>query len=703
MTKHSDLILEILCEEIPSRMQLAASEQLQSRFLKKLQDSGLVWSHAESFITPRRMTLHVKDIPVLQEDRMEEKRGPRVGAPDAAIQGFLTSAGLSSLDACEQRVTDKGDFWFAMKSIKGEQTRDVLPEIINAVISDFSWPKSMRWGHNALAWVRPLRSILCLFGGELVPGLLDLGHERREYKATTVGHRFLSPQEIQPKNFEQYQEQLRQNFVMVNHIERRQYIQKEVEALAQKHQLRLRLDEGLMDEITGLVEWPVCFLGRIDEAFMDLPEDVLMTSMRVHQRYCALEDKSGRLAPYFILAANIIPKDGGAELIKGNERVLRARLSDAKFFYDQDRLKRLENHANGLPNVIFQEDLGSMAAKVERIQSLSLMLAETLSLDKNDCLRAALLCKADLMSQMVGEFPELQGIMGGYYALHQKENLAVAQAITDHYRPKGFADDLPSSSIGKVIALADKLDTLVGYFAIGIKPTGSKDPYALRRSAIGCIRLMESLGGLPLDKLVRSAYQAYDNVFAGITKKVTTLEVLVEEMQLFFQERMKAYWKEKGIRHDYLDAVFAVAQNDSFEVLAQRIHALHQFLSRTDGLGDKLLSAYRRANNMVRQEEKKDGVSYVGDILSEHFEEESETRLHQQLQITQKNIELEMQRHDFQNVMESLALLGPYIDSFFDKIVVNAPVESIRKNRLHLLSEIAKTIEQVADFSKIEG
>lgn len=703
MTKKSDLTLEILSEEIPSRMQLAAIEQFKNNFLKKLEEYGLSYGHTVSHITPRRMVLHMADVPTLQEDRVEEKRGPRVGAPEQAIQGFLASTGFSSLAECEQRSTDKGDFWFAMKAVKGVQTQDILPEIIQDVVQTFSWPKSMVWSGYTLPWVRPLRSIFCLLDGKAISGALDLGGHMISYSATISGHRFLSPNEFSPESYNHYKQGLYDNFVILDQDARRDEIRSQIHTLAEKHGLSVRQDPGLLEEVTGLVEWPVCFLGKIDAAFMDLPEEVLMTSMRVHQRYFSLEDSQGKLAPYFILTANIVPKDGGAELVQGNERVLRARLSDAKFFYEQDKSKPLSAHGEGLNQTIFQEDLDSMAQKVERMVTLSGYLADTLSLNKQDCVKAAQLAKADLMSQMVGEFPELQGIMGGYYARHAGEKEIVAKAIENQYRPKGFSDALPESLVGCVLALADKIDTLVGYFSIGIKPTGSKDPYALRRSAIGCIRLMEALGNLQLDDLVQASYQAYASVFGKLGNKVTPLEELLQALRFFFQERLKAYWKEKGVRYDYLEAVFSISQNDSFEVLAERILSLNQFLSRADGLGEKLISAYRRASNIVRLEEKKDSVSYTGAIDVNHFESKSEEHLYEKLQIAQREIEADMRAHNFEKVMADLALLGPYIDDFFEEVVVNAPEERVRHNRLRLLSLIRVTLEQVADFSKIEG
>ncbi len=702
MTQTADLILEILNEEIPSRMQLNAAESFKNSFAKKLTDYVLVFEDAHCLISPRRISLHIKGIPILQEDREEEKRGPRVGAPEQAIQGFLTSAGLASLDQCEQRATEKGDFWFATKFIKGLNTKEVLPTIIQDVIAGFTWPKSMHWAKNTLAWVRPIRSILCMFNNEAVPGHLDLGSDLIPFCDTTVGHRFLSPTVLSPDNYLHYRELLLENYVLLDQQERKAKIAKDIESLAQKHGLSVRQDEDLLNEVTGLVEWPVAMIGKIDPAFMDLPEEVLITSMRVHQRYFALEE-NGKLAPYFILISNIEPTDGGKALIIGNERVLRARLSDAKFFFEQDKLKSLEEYGKGLTQAIFQEDLGTMADKVTRMVHISEYLADTLKLDSTQAKRAATLSKCDLMSQMVGEFPELQGIMGDYYSRHQQEDSIIAEAIADHYKPKGFADDMPRSAIGRIISLADKIDTLVGYFAIGIKPTGSKDPYALRRSSIGCIRLLETMGNLQIDDLIAEVYKTYASVFSKTDKPVTPLSDLIIELREFFFDRLKAYWKEKGLRHDYLDAVFSIAGKDSFDVIALRVEALNAFLERSDGNGEKLLAAYRRASNIVRIEEKKDNVIFEPQVKSDLLEDESEKCLHQILQESTNSIKVDMGQHDFEKVMKVLADLRPHIDDFFDKVTVNSENKNLRENRLRLLSLIRHTLHQVADFSKIEG
>jgi glycyl-tRNA synthetase beta chain len=702
MTLKSDLVLEILNEEIPSRMQAQAVENFKSSFTKKLNDYGLNFDGASCYITPRRIAIHVREIPVVQQDRTEEKRGPRVDAPEQAIQGFLASSGFTSLDECEKRSTDKGEFWYAMKFIKGLETKDIIPKIINEVITEFTWPKSMRWGKNTLSWVRPIRSIFCLFDNTPVHGHLSLGDDFIPFGASTKGHRFLSRGDLTPEDYKSYREFLSENYVILDHHERRGVIERGIFALAEKNRYRVRQDTGLVDEVTGLVEWPVPLMGKIDPAFMHLPEEVLITSMRVHQRYFALEDKHGKLAPNFILVANVIPTDGGTALILGNERVLRARLSDAKFFFEQDKQNNLETIGKGLSQAIFQDELGTMADKVSRMMAVSAYLAGHLSMDARQAKRAAQLSKSDLMSHMVGEFPELQGIMGYYYSLNDEEDQIVAEAIADQYKPKGFQDDMPRSTVGQIVALADKIDTIVGFFAIGIKPTGSKDPYALRRSAIGCIRLLETLKGLSIDGLVANSYNAYAPIFAKI-KKVSPLTQVIAELKEFFFDRLKAYWREKGVPHDYLDAVFAVAENDAFEVIALRVEALKAFLTRVDGSGEKLLAAYRRASNIVRIEEKKDGVVYKPVVSDALLEDAAEKNLYKALIDSKSFIEKDMENNDFQKVMAALAELRPYIDIFFDKVTVNADNKALRENRLKLLSLIRSTLHQVADFSKIEG
>lgn len=699
----ADLLIEILNEEIPSRMQKHAAESFESAFIKKLKDHGLGVGESSCFITPRRIALHIKGIPVQQNDRFEEKRGPRVGAPEQAIQGFLVSAGLTSLDECEKRESDKGEFWFAAKFIQGLATADVLPQILNDVIKGFTWPKSMRWGRNTVTWVRPIRSILCLFNDAPVKGHLDLGSDVIEYSASTTGHRFLSKGLLTPDNYVSYRELLSENYVMLDQHARRLKIADEIHALAAKHDLRIRTDEGLLDEVTGLVEWPVALFGRIDPAFMDLPEEVLITSMRVHQRYFALEDNAGKLAPYFILVSNVVPADGGAAIVVGNERVLRARLSDAKFFFEQDKQIHLEKHGAGLSKSIFQESLGTMADKVARMTEIAGYLAQILKLDQQQVERATSLSKSDLMSQMVGEFPELQGTMGYYYSQHNGEDMHVSQAIADHYKPKGFSDDMPRSSVGAVVSLADKIDTLVGYFSIGIKPTGSKDPYALRRSSIGCIRLLESMKGLQIDGLVAKAYEAYAPIFAQVKQPVTPLADLLVELREFFFDRLKAYWREKGVRHDYLEAVFAVSNQDAFDVIALRVEALNHFMTDDVNLGEQLLSAYRRASNIVRIEEKKDAVVFDADVNAALLTEDDEKAVYQALLDAKVKIAADRQQHNFKQAMTALSDLRPVIDVFFETVTVNDDDEALRVNRLKLLSLIRMTLHEVADFSKIEG
>ena len=699
----ADLILEILNEEIPSRMQLNAAEGFKVAFVKKLAELGLTCGEATCLITPRRISLHINEIPVQQEDRIEEKRGPRVGAPQQAIDGFLSSTGLEDLDDCEARMTDKGEFWFAKQYIKGLNTAEVLPQVINDVIRGFTWPKSMRWGRNTLPWVRPIRSIFCLFNKERVSGHLDLGSDMVPLGTVTYGHRFMTSGELQPIDYFSYRELLEENYVILDQTSRRAKILEGITALAEKHNLRVRQDEGLLDEVTGLVEWPVPLFGRIEPEFMVLPEEVLITSMRVHQRYFALEDETGKLSPHFVLVSNIEPKDGGEAIIVGNERVLRARLSDAKFFFEQDKKQPLELHGKGLSQAIFQEDLGTMAEKTERMVQISQFLAQHLQQDPTQAMRAAALSKCDLMSHMVGEFPELQGIMGFYYAKLGGETLEVSQAIADQYKPKGFQDDLPKSDVGRIVALSDKVDTLVGFFAIGIKPTGSKDPYALRRNAIGCIRLLETMNGLQIEGLIKTAYEAYAPIFEKTAATVCTLSELIGDLREFFFDRLKAYWKEKGVRHDYLEAVFAVAEQDAFEVIGKRVEALNSFLNGSDQNGEKLLAAYRRASNIVRIEEKKDQTTYDDQVNQNLLADEAEKELFGILTKSTESIEIDMQQHNFQNPMKVLADLRPHIDQFFDKVTVNADDKNLRENRLRLLSLIRGTLNRVADFSKIEG
>ena len=688
----ADLLLEIFSEEIPARMQARAAEDLKRLVCDGLTAAGLEYEGAAAYVTPRRLALSVEGLPLTQPDVTEERRGPRVGSPEQALAGFLKANNLASIDACEQRDTGKGVFYFLTVEKRGAATQDVLPELLVEAIRKLPWPKSMIWGESDFRWVRPMHSILCLFNGQALPGRLALGGGREIlFGDRTRGHRFLAPAELAADNAEDYKAKLKAARVILDPAERRAAILSQAEALASKAGLVLKPDEALLDEVTGLVEWPVALLGRIDEAFMDVPPEVLTTSMRSHQKYFAVETKSGALAPHFVVISNMEPSDGGAVIIGGNERVLRARLSDAKFFWDQDRKQSLESRLPALANITFHAKLGTLADKVGRVRALAAHLASLIpGADAKMADRAAQLAKADLVTGMVGEFPELQGIMGRYYARHDGEGEAVAEAIADHYSPLGPSDRCPTAPNSVALALADKLDTLVGFFAIDEKPTGSKDPYALRRAALGIIRLIVENG-------LRLSLQ---EVFA----KAGAKKEVVADLMAFFADRLKVAMREQGVRHDLVSAVFALGNEDDLVRLLKRVDALAAFLSSEDGAN--LLIAYRRAANIVAIEEKKDSRTYEGraDLkLIKARGEVAEAELHGTLGVIEVKIADALKAEDFAAAMASLASLRAPVDRFFESVTVNAEDAELRENRLKLLAKIRDTMNQLADFSKVEG
>ncbi len=724
----AELLLELLSEEIPARMQARAGVDLKRLVTDNLKEAGLAFTEAKAFTTPRRLALVVDGLPLAQPDVTEEKRGPRVGAPDQAIQGFLKAAGLASLDQCEKRDTGKGEFWFAVVKKKGVQTSALLPALLAESFAALPWPKSMRWAGHQYRWVRPLHSIVATFDGAVLNGAVDLGGNAIRFGNVTRGHRFHDPREITVAGFADYKVKLRESYVVVDPTERRSAIKGQTDQLAAAEGLSVKPDDVLLDEVTGLVEWPVALMGRIDEQFMEIPPEVLTTSMRVNQKYFSLLDKAGNLAPRFLVVANMETKDGGKAIVAGNERVLRARLSDAKFFWDQDRKVKLEERVPALKDIIFHAKLGTVADKISRIQTLAAELAVHIQgADVDQVRSAALLAKADLTTGMVGEFPELQGVMGRYYAMHEGEKQAVADAIAEHYAPLGPADRCPTAAVSAAVALADKIDSLVGFFAIDEKPTGSKDPFALRRAALGVIRLIvENKLRLPLLEVFRSAYNAIDShmlqahgrsvreqeqklggrlVLTDVPASAEEIKSRVSKVQSelldFFADRLKVALREKGVRHDLISAVFALGGEDDLVRLLARVDALKTFLDGEDGAN--LLVAYRRASNIVRIEEKKDGKTYNSGVDVALLRQGEEKALHQAL-VTSGDIGgRALGSEDFAGAMAALAQLRRPVDSFFDKVTVNCDEAELRANRLRLLSEIRATLNRVADFSQIEG
>ena len=680
----AELLLELLSEEIPARMQTRAAEDLKRLVCEGLKGAGLEFGSARAFATPRRLAIVIEGLPVERPDISEERRGPRVGAPDKAVQGFLKSAGLESLDQAERRDTGKGEFWFAIITKMGGPTADVLPSIVASAMKALPWPKSMRWGSSTMSWVRPLQSIVALFDGKVLDGQIEPGGGMApvRFSGTTCGHRFLSKGPLTVSGFTDYRAKLAAAHVMLDVADRRALILRDAQRLCRDAQVALLEDELLREEVAGLVEWPVPMMGTIDAQFMDVPPEVLVVAMKTHLRYFATAHRDGSLANRFVVVANNVAPDGGATIRGGNERVLRARLADAKFFWEQDRKSTLEERLPALKDIVFHAKLGSQGDRVMRIETLAERIAPYVpGADAGHAILAAHLCKADLVSGMVGEFPELQGVMGRYYALEERLPAAVADAIGDHYAPAGPNDRCPSSPLSIVLALADKLDALTSFWSIGEKPTGSRDPFALRRAALGIIRIVvENNLRLPL----RSFFAA-------------------DDLMAFFAERLKVQMREQGVRHDVVDAVFALGGEDDLVRLLARVQAVQSFLATEDG--KNLLTAYGRAANIVRVEERKDkslAARIQGVPDATLFVQEEERRL--RARIVELTLAERVRREDFVGAMGELAGLRGPIDAFFEKVTVNvAGNDRLRLNRLKLLNQIRATMDQVADFSRIEG
>jgi len=669
-----DLLLELLSEEIPARMQVQAGADLERLLVGALADHGLLFEGARAFSGPRRLTLVITGLPAKQPDVSEEKKGPRVGAPDRAIEGFLKSAGLT-LEQCEKREDAKGAFYVAVINRKGRATAELLSELLPEGIGKLSWPKSMRWGSGRFRWVRPLHKILATFDGEVVPfeiAGVTSGNN-------TNGHRFLSKGVIEVRRFDDYQEKLKNAHVVIDPDERREIILHEAQQKVFALGLELIEDEGLLREVTGLAEWPVVLIGEFDKTFMELPPEILRTSMRAHQKYFSLrKPETFEFANKFVVVANMVTDDGGKEIVAGNERVLRARLADGKFFWDQDRKRTLDSRVADLQDIVFHAKLGSQLERVQRLEALASEIAKIIGVDEEKAKRAAFLCKADLTTEVVGEFPELQGVMGRYYALNDGEDDEVADAIRDHYKPAGPSDDVPTKPVSMAVALADKLDSLTGFFAIGEKPTGSGDPFALRRAALGVIRMVLDTG----TRLKLGKIKNFDN-----------------ELLTFFADRLKVALREKGVRHDLIDAVFALGDEDDLVRLVRRVEALQDFLKTDDGTN--LLTGYKRAANILKIEEKKDKREYRG--VPDGLKEQEEKELQAALVRAKSDAVKALSDEGFAEAMHVLASLRVPVDKFFDKVTVNADDKILRENRLKLLSQIVETAHHVADFSKVEG
>jgi glycyl-tRNA synthetase beta chain len=690
----ADFFVEVLCEEIPARFQPLATREFETAWSRFFEEKNLPLSKIESFVTPRRLVFVAQGLPVSQSDVTVERRGPRVDAPEAAIQGFLKSTGLT-LDQCESRETPKGTFLFATLTKKGRATADVLSEGLFEIIGSIPWPKSMRWGCLTKSWVRPIHSVIALFDGKLLEKAADYNSYDITVGLVTQGHRFMGSGEFSISSFSDYKAKLEKEGVVLDSAKRREMILEQANQCVEKVGVQWVQNEELLQEVVGLVEWPVVLLGRIDQDFMSLPEEVTVTYMQEHQRYFACRNTNGSLAPYFLVVSNITASDGGKQVAEGNERVLRARLSDAQFCEAQDRKIPLSHYGDQLSELVFHEKLGTLAEKVERLEKLVVSMAPKGKVDAAQAQQVAKLCKADLMTEMVAEFPKLQGTMGRYYAQDQGDE--ISQAIEDHYAPRGAFESLPEGKLGRLVGLADRIDTLVGFFAVGIRPTGSKDPYALRRAALAVIRLIESGFDFTLSNLISWSYSAYKN----LPKEALSFEQVTRDLLLFFEDRIKVYWRDSGLPHDIISAVFDRATSESLSTLRRRAQALADFLGHDDG--KHMLVAYRRASNIVRIEEERDKTAYRDPFDEKLFQSDEEKALASALKKTQTHVEASLQSQSFEEAMEHFARLRGPVDDFFEHVTVNSDAPSVRANRLKLLSCIRGTLETVANFSHIEG
>ncbi len=749
-----DLLLELFSEEIPARMQARAAEDLRKAVTDRLVGAGLVYEGAKAFVTPRRLTLSVHGVPARQPDLREEKKGPRVGAPDNAIAGFLKAAGLKSIGEAKVQPDKKGDFYVAVIEKPGRAAIEVIGEMLPEVIKGFPWPKSMRWGEQskapgALNWVRPLHSIVATFGPEteepeIVPfavGGIAAGNETR-------GHRFMAPAPFTVRRFADYAQKLDKAKVVLDAERRRDIILTEAKQLAFAQGLELIEDDGLLAEVAGLVEWPVVLMGSFDEKFLRIPEEVIRATIRNNQKCFVLRDAAhAKLVDKFILVSNLEAEDGGKAIVAGNERVIRARLSDAKFFYETD-LKNwsevpLDERLKKFEHIVFHEKLGTQLRRIERIERRAVEIANFVGANARKAKQAAQLCKADLLTEMVGEFPELQGLMGARYASELGIDEAVAHACEEHYKPRGPDDLVPDDPISIAVALADKIDTLIGFWAVDEKPTGSKDPYALRRAALGVIRIItenairiplmnilipahvdirDELKHLKLDRQADALRQLreeggisarrVDHILRGLekvefpdklsNKQIDTALAEIFDLLSFFDDRLKVQLRDKGVRHGIIEAAFALEdREDDLVLMVRRIESLVKLLDTEDG--KNLLAGYKRATNIIRIEEKKDKREYTGSPDPSLYNLPEEKALAQAIDAAKAEATRAVEKEDFGAAMRAMASLRPHVDAFFDKVTVNVDDKALRENRLKLLNEIRAATRAVADFSKIEG
>ncbi len=684
----ADLLIELFSEEIPAGLQAPAAQNLKKLLTNGMVEAGLTYANASAFHTARRLTLVVEGLLDASPTVQEERKGPKVGAPEQAIDGFLRGAGLS-MDDLEVRDDKKGQVYFAKITKPGRPAAEIVAEVLEATIRNFPWPKSMRWGSGSLRWVRPLQSILCILSNEAEVSVVPLDVDGIKAGNQTRGHRFMAPDAFAVSGFEDYETKLKRAKVILRADERQAAIWQEAQTQAFALGQSVVEDTGLLAEVAGLVEWPVVLMGQIDEEFLDLPPEVLKTSMKEHQKFFSVSNpKTGRIER-FVTVANIEAADQGATILKGNQKVLAARLADAKFFWENDLREAKAGMGNwqaALENVTFHNKLGSQAARIKRIAALARDLAPVVGADPDMAEQAALVAKADLSSQMVYEFPELQGLMGRYYAEKAGMSADIAAACEAHYSPLGPSDDVPTAPVSVAVALADKLDMLTGFWAIDEKPTGSKDPFALRRAALGVIRLiLDNHLTLPLADRLAAA-----DAGAGAA-----------DLLGFFQDRLKTYLRDRGIRHDVIDACIAMPQSDDLALLVKRAEALQGALGTDDG--ENLIQGFKRANNILSQAEEKDGVEYSFGADVKYAENEAEKVLFAALDSADKTIQPAMATQDFAAAMAAMATLRGPIDAFFEAVKINADSTLVRRNRLNLLSRIRTTCLSVADLTKVEG
>lgn len=726
-----DLLLELFSEEIPARMQAKAADDLRRMVTDKLVAEGLVYEGAKAFATPRRLALTVHGIPARQPDLKTERRGPKMGAPDAAVQGFLKATGLKSLDEAKIQRDPKGDFYIALIEKPGRDAIDVLAEILPVIIRTFPWPKSMRWGARSgkpgsLNWVRPLHAITATFGLETEePDVVKFSVDGIEAGQTTYGHRFMAPAAISVRRFEDYEAKLKAAKVILDPEARKDIIFADAKEQTFAQGFELVEDQVLLDEVSGLVEWPVVMMGSFEQEYLAIPEEVIRATIRNNQKCFVVRDsKTGKLTNKFVLTANIEAPDGGKTIVAGNERVIRPRLSDAKFFYETDMKTKLEDRLPKFEQIVFHEKLGTQAERIKRIERLAAEIAPLVGADVAKATRAAHLAKADLLTEVVGEFPEVQGLMGKYYALAQGEDASVAAACEEHYKPQGPADRVPTDPVSVAVALADKLDTLVGFWAIDEKPTGSKDPYALRRAALGVIKLildrdlrinlLSSLIAKHFDLMEQQIKSVQHEMIRRLDKQSGGRSDLVEpilppregiaprhsDLLAFFADRLKVQLREQGARHDLVDAVFALGGQDDLLMIVRRVEALGKFLDSDDG--KNLLAGTKRASNILSIEEKKDKRSFDGTPDAALYSLAEEKALAKAIGEVKAEASAAVAKEDYAAAMSAMAKLRPPVDAFFDKVRVNDDDAKVRENRLMLLNEIRSATRAVADFSKIQ-